>query len=79
MLDNRNDYDCYCDCKVSCISVISVILIALLTLVAGAILGGFLSTFIVDSIVPIAILGIVLLLAVAVILFFRSCKCKNLR
>ena len=52
-------------------------LLVLLFFVGGAIAGAYAAELIVASIVPIAIFGIVLLIATAIALYLGSCRCRR--
>ena len=58
----------------SCPHAVALILLVLLFFVGGAIAGAYAAELIVSSIVPIAILGIILLIATVIALWLRHCR-----
>ena len=61
-------------CRISCPHAVALILLVLLFFVGGAIAGAYAAELIVSSIVPIAILGIILLIATVIALWLRHCR-----
>lgn len=64
-------------CRMSCPHAVALTLLVLLFFVGGAIAGAYAAELIVTSIVPIAIFGIVLLIATAIALYLGSCRCRR--
>ena len=64
-------------CRISCPRAVALTLLVLLFFVGGAIAGAYAAELIVASIVPIAIFGIVLLIATAIALYLGSCRCRR--
>lgn len=60
-----------------CPHAVALILLVLLFFVGGAIAGAYAAELIVSSIVPIAILGIILLIATVAVLYLSSCRCRR--
>ena len=60
-----------------CPHAVALILLVLLFFVGGAIAGAYAAELIVSSIVPIAILGIMLLIAPVAALYLSSCRCRR--
>lgn len=60
-----------------CPHAVALILLVLLFFVGGAIAGAYAAELIVSSIVPIAILGIILLIATVATLYLSSCRCRR--
>ena len=64
-------------CRMRCPHAVALILLVLLFFVGGAIAGAYAAELIVSSIVPIAILGIILLIATVAVLYLSSCRCRR--
>lgn len=78
MLDNRCVRERYaCEREFSCKGIVLFILASLFFFTVGAIAGAFAASFVISSIVPIAVFAIVLLLAIAIILFVSWCNCRR--
>ena len=60
-----------------CPHAVALILLVLLFFVGGAIAGAYAAELIVSSIVPIAILGIILLIASVAALYLSICRCRR--
>ena len=60
-----------------CPHAVALILLVLLFFVGGAIAGAYAAELIVSSIVPIAILGIILLIATVAALYLSSSRCRR--
>lgn len=60
-----------------CPHAVALILLVLLFFVGGAIAGAYAAELIVSSIVPIAILGIILLIATVAALYLSSYRCRR--
>ncbi|MEE1161584.1 MAG: hypothetical protein U0K70_05950 [Acutalibacteraceae bacterium] len=71
--ENAND----CCRRNSCLSVVLFVLTSIFFYVVGTICGAFASRFVIYSIVPIAIFAIVLLLAIAIIVYLIHCRCRR--
>ena len=78
MYDERNIRESTnesCCRRSSCLSVVLFVLTSIFFYVAGTICGAFASWFVIYSIVPIAIFAIVLLIAIAIIVYLVRCRC----
>ena len=64
-------------CRMRCPHAVALILLVLLFFVGGAIAGAYAAELIVSSIVPIAIFGIILLIAALIALYLSSCRCRR--
>lgn len=64
-------------CRMRCPHAVALTLLVLLFFVGGAIAGAYAAELIVSSIVPIAILGIILLIATVAALYLSSCRCRR--
>ena len=60
-----------------CPHAVALILLVLLFFVGGAIAGAYAAGLIVSSIVPIAILGIILIIDTVAALYLSSCRCRR--
>lgn len=72
--ENTNEGCCRRPC---CLSTVLFVLTSIFFYVVGAICGAFASWFVIWSIVPIAIFAIVLLIAIAVIVYLVRCRCHR--
>ncbi|MEE1240103.1 MAG: hypothetical protein UHO61_09310 [Acutalibacteraceae bacterium] len=71
--DNANESCCR---RNSCLSTVLFVLASIFFYVVGTICGAFASWFVILSIVPIAIFAIVLLIAIAIIVYLVRCRRK---